>query len=112
MPDPAACSTSRPNSATDSATDNSRYVQFIDADDWLAPEKLERQLAVLEGQPDVGLVYCDYYFAFESTGGLERVDSDELGSLESDPLDTFWIRWSFPPRRPRHWTGGCGPRTG
>lgn len=76
------------------------YVQFLDADDWLAPEKLERQLAVFGDEPDVGLVYCDYHIAFEETGRLERVDAHELGSLESKPLETFWIRWNFPPHVP------------
>ncbi len=36
-----------------------RYVNFLDADDLLVPAKLERQIAILEARPDVGLVLCD-----------------------------------------------------
>lgn len=34
------------------------YVQFLDDDDRLLPEKLERQLALLREEDDVGVVYC------------------------------------------------------
>jgi glycosyltransferase involved in cell wall biosynthesis len=37
----------------------SRYVAFLDADDYWLPEKLERQIAVLEQNPGVGLVCSD-----------------------------------------------------
>jgi len=38
----------------------SRYVAFLDADDYWLPEKLERQITVLEQNPEVGLV-CSHY---------------------------------------------------
>lgn len=34
---------------------------ILDGDDLWAADKLERQLAVLEARPDVGLVYADYF---------------------------------------------------
>lgn len=39
------------------ATDTT-YVQFLDDDDLLSPSKLARQVAVLESDPAVGVVYC------------------------------------------------------
>jgi glycosyltransferase involved in cell wall biosynthesis len=37
----------------------SRYVAFLDADDYWLPEKLQRQIALLEQNPTVGLVCSD-----------------------------------------------------
>jgi glycosyltransferase involved in cell wall biosynthesis len=37
----------------------SRYVAFLDADDYWLPEKLQRQITLLEQNPDVGLVCSD-----------------------------------------------------
>lgn len=36
------------------------FLAFLDADDYWAPTKLEKQLAVFEGDPDIGLVHCGY----------------------------------------------------
>ncbi len=43
------------------AIDNSegRYFAFIDSDDVWLPEKLEKQIAILDDNPDVALVYSD-----------------------------------------------------
>jgi glycosyltransferase involved in cell wall biosynthesis len=46
-----------------------RYIAFLDADDRWRPRKLERQLAVLEQEPDVGLVFCDF-LRFDAEGAL------------------------------------------
>lgn len=34
------------------------YIQFLDSDDLLLPEKLERQVALLKSRPECGVVYC------------------------------------------------------
>ena len=36
------------------------YICFIDSDDLWLPENLEKQVAVMEGDSDIGLVYTDY----------------------------------------------------
>lgn len=38
------------------------YICFLDSDDLFVPQKLERQVTLLESRPDVGFVYCDYEF--------------------------------------------------
>lgn len=38
------------------------YIAFIDADDLWLPTKLEKQAAILDRRPDVGLVYTDLFF--------------------------------------------------
>jgi glycosyltransferase involved in cell wall biosynthesis len=39
-------------------------IAFLDADDYWEPAKLERQLAVLERSPEVGLIAAHYYIEF------------------------------------------------
>lgn len=39
------------------AASNGKYVQFLDDDDWLHPEKLEKQLSLLN-KSDAGVVFC------------------------------------------------------
>lgn len=36
------------------------FVAFLDSDDEFAPQKLEKQLELFRGRPDLGLVYSDY----------------------------------------------------
>lgn len=38
------------------------YVQFLDDDDRLHPEKIERQITLLESRPEVGVAYCGMRF--------------------------------------------------
>jgi hypothetical protein len=48
------------------------FVGFLDADDLIEPEKLERQSAILGGDPSIGLVLCDGWLIDEDgreTGG-------------------------------------------
>jgi glycosyltransferase involved in cell wall biosynthesis len=44
------------------AATSGEYVQLLDDDDRLQPEKLARQVAVLEADSDVGVVYCGMEF--------------------------------------------------
>ena len=37
-----------------------RYIAFLDQDDVWLPEKLERQVALIEASPEAGLVYCHF----------------------------------------------------
>jgi len=39
---------------------NGKYVQFLDDDDQLLPEKIEKQIKLLDSQNDVGVVYCGF----------------------------------------------------
>lgn len=42
-----------------------KFLNFLDADDWLEPEFCERLVAVLESDESIGLVYCDLRRVFE-----------------------------------------------
>src|SRR3954464_6929333 len=56
-----------------------RYVALLDADDEWLPDKLARQLALLEARPEVGLVY----------GDMEGVDGD---GRVLQPSNFAWTR--------------------
>jgi glycosyltransferase involved in cell wall biosynthesis len=45
-----------------------RYIGFLDADDIWHPEKLARQVSILEGRPEVVLVYADATYFDAATG--------------------------------------------
>ena len=53
------CSTAR-NSGLDSISKCVDYVCFLDSDDSFNPEKLEREVRLLESDPCAGFVYSDY----------------------------------------------------
>jgi glycosyltransferase involved in cell wall biosynthesis len=48
-----------------------KYIQFLDADDTIRPEKLEKQVAILEARPEVDVVYCDSLFVNEKGEAME-----------------------------------------
>ncbi|GAP13465.1 glycosyltransferase [Longilinea arvoryzae] len=52
------------NNAIDQAS--GEYVAFLDSDDLWAPEKLKRQVAVLDAHPEVALVYCQARYIDEN----------------------------------------------
>jgi glycosyltransferase involved in cell wall biosynthesis len=50
------------------------YVQFLDDDDKIKPDKIERQVNLLESSPEVGMVYS----GFETESGKEYYPSPEV----------------------------------
>ena len=64
-----------------------QYVAFLDADDVIHPEKLERQIAYLEAHPHTDLVYSDY-----TTADAElRPLTDEYIGTKRMPLREAYI---------------------
>ena len=65
-------------------------IAFLDADDWWAPEKLERQLRLFADQPETLLTYT----------GLVIVDKETGASRTQPPTDpsSLWpqLRWTNP----------------
>ena len=58
------------------------YVAFLDADDVWLPQRLERHVAVLEGQPELAAVYSPTRYWYSWTGRAEDAERDFTG----DPL--------------------------
>lgn len=49
------------------ASDSDKYV-FLDADDRMKPDAIERNLALFEARPDCGMVYGSYSYIYSWTG--------------------------------------------
>lgn len=66
------------------------FVSFLDADDILLPDKIERQVQFLDAHPEVGLVYSDYLVVSEDLHPLAVFVAELPRDL--DPLDAFCYR--------------------
>jgi glycosyltransferase involved in cell wall biosynthesis len=64
-----------------------QYVAFLDADDVIHPEKLERQVAYLEAHPGTDLVYSDY----RTSDAELRPLTDEVIGVKRMPLREAYI---------------------
>jgi glycosyltransferase involved in cell wall biosynthesis len=68
-----------------------RYIQFLDSDDWLAPEKIARHVRALEERSDFGLVFCPTYFVED---GVVSRSVDMLENprwrAEGDHFKSLW----------------------
>lgn len=66
-----------------------RFVAFLDADDEFLPTKLERQLALFELQPELGLVYSDYAYVDLAGAAHESVFDTKCPSARSVPHEVI-----------------------
>jgi glycosyltransferase involved in cell wall biosynthesis len=66
-----------------------KYIAFLDADDVWLPEKLERQVAILESQPKVAMVYGPTEYWYGWTGLPEDIERDRAPDL-GVPGDTMF----------------------
>jgi len=65
-----------------------KYLMRLDADDYLVPEALEKMVALLEADDDLGLVFPDYYYVDAEgniTGEEQRHDFQKEVSLYDQP---------------------------
>lgn len=83
------------------------YINFMDHDDLMMPEKIERQVAILDSHPSVGLVHCGYEHIDENDKTLQRrialPDTDILENL----IKSNFI-WSGAPLIRRNWLEKVG----
>lgn len=69
-----------------------RYVAFLDSDDYWHPQKLEAQLSVVKSDPDVELVYCDQWIVDEE--GSKRPSGKTL--ISQDIWNALMTGWTPP----------------
>jgi GT2 family glycosyltransferase len=73
------------------------FVQLLDADDRLAPDKLERQLAAFEGRPDLGIVYAGWRHIDENGAPLPQ---HGWSRYAGDVVDELLVGNLLPPVAP------------
>lgn len=61
------------------------YIAFLDADDVYLPQKLEKQIEILEHYPEAGLVYGATQYWFSWTGSAADARKDRLRPLGVPP---------------------------
>ncbi|MBS0305635.1 MAG: glycosyltransferase family 2 protein [Proteobacteria bacterium] len=66
-----------------------RYVAFLDADDWWLPEKLARQVALLDGRPEIG--FCSTATRVVTEGGAPAGEWPCVPG-ERPLLETLFVR--------------------
>ena len=69
------------------------WVQFLDADDYLEPAKIQRQLEETSGGTEADVIYSPVWIETWS----DRCDAREKSGTSPDAdWDTQWIRWHIP----------------
>lgn len=70
-----------------------KYIQFLDADDWMDVDKIGSQVEILENNPSYGLVFCDYYMVYNDTEvAAESSIKHHLSySFGADMFDSIWL---------------------
>jgi glycosyltransferase involved in cell wall biosynthesis len=66
-------------------TSRGKYIALLDADDIWLPEKLERQVNILEAHPDAGMVYGSTLMWYSWTGNPEDMKRDRQRHLGVQP---------------------------
>ncbi|MFH7027936.1 MAG: glycosyltransferase family 2 protein [Heteroscytonema crispum UTEX LB 1556] len=61
------------------------YIALLDADDVFLPQKLEKQVAILEAQPQAAMVYGPTQYWYSWTGNAQNSQRDFLGRLGVKP---------------------------
>ncbi len=68
------------------------YIAILDGDDLWTPDKLERQLPAIEGNPRVGLVYGDFHdFTADDRSDARLIKVRRYGCDTSDLLKSYFI---------------------
>lgn len=65
-----------------------QYIAFLDADDYWLPLKLEKQIAVFQNNPELGLVYSQAYVIKKQDQPLYILGKKGIDS-SNDPSETF-----------------------
>lgn len=68
------------------------YIQYLDADDYILPEKIERQVRFLE-ETDADVVYGDWRHKRHLPNGTSFLDKIEVSKAQADILESLLANW-------------------
>lgn len=78
------------------ALSQGEYIQFLDADDYVLPEKIERQVAFLEKTGGDG-VYGDWQHRFHEPDGSSHLGDVQVAGQQIDVLESLLAGWWVAP---------------
>jgi glycosyltransferase involved in cell wall biosynthesis len=70
-------------------------IAFLDGDDVWKPEKLERQVELIQKHPQAGAVYCNTYYTDKNGKALHRTQLDQFGRLPSGNIGRDMLERNF-----------------
>ncbi|HLX29949.1 MAG TPA: glycosyltransferase family 2 protein [Casimicrobiaceae bacterium] len=71
-----------------------RFLQFLDADDWIAPDKLPRQVAALRECTRPAAAYCFFHYAYDDEVTTLHSSARSRPRLATDdPAHEIALRW-------------------
>ncbi len=70
-----------------------QFIQYLDADDYLLPRKIERQLAVLQST-GADVVYGDWRHQFHKGDGIVSLGKVQVSGAQRDVLESLLGGWS------------------
>ena len=73
-----------------------KYVQFLDADDYLLPEKIDRQVQFLE-TTGAAVVYGDWRHQYHLKDGSVQLDDIHVSGKQPDILESLLANWWVSP---------------
>jgi len=75
------------------------YLCFLDSDDFYHPDKLQRQVELLDGDPELGFVYCDIVTTDEAGQPLPEQPSVNSATrqMSGNIFQTLMLAGYFPP---------------
>ncbi|PLZ97231.1 glycosyl transferase family 2 [Fischerella thermalis CCMEE 5268] len=74
------------------ALSKGEYIQFLDADDYILPEKIERQVRFLE-TTGVDVVYGDWRYKHHLPDGTSYLDKIEIPGEQADIIESLLVDW-------------------
>ena len=76
------------------------YIQFLDGDDWLHPDKLKTQFAYLNKHTSIDIVYCNHFHYYEQKDLYEQYTFTKVKDLRQEVLYEWDRGFNIPPHAP------------